>query len=78
MQHVPSLSSKIDLMVLYTEEAWSPAGYGHTEPVLLTMMAELLQGTNQALVNSKIDMVFNPVHVGRVSAGVEPDMPRGR
>ena len=77
MLHVPHLSPKIDLMVLYSGKAWSPDGYDYTEPVLLNMIAEAIAGTNQALIKSDVDLEINLVHVGQVSAGVEQAMPRG-
>ena len=77
MLHVPHLPPKIDLMVLYSDETWSPDGYDYTEPVLLNMIAEAIAGTNQALIKSDVNLEINLVHVGQVSAGVEQAMPRG-
>ena len=64
-------------MVLYSDLAWSSEGYGYTEPVLLTMIAEAIQGTNEALMKSKIDAKIKLVHVGQVSARLKQAMPRG-
>ena len=70
MQPVSRSSPQIDLMVLYDEKAWSPDGSNYTLPVLLTKIVEGIQETNQALVNSDVDLELKLVNVGRVSAGV--------
>ena len=54
-------------MVLYSEEAWS--SYGITEAQLLTNIAAAFQTSDAAMVNSEVDLDFNLVHVGKVSAG---------
>lgn len=54
-------------MVLYSEEAWS--SYGITEAQLLTNIAAAFQTSDAAMVNSEVDLDFNLVHVGQVSAG---------
>ena len=77
MFHVPYLLPKIDLMVLYSDLAWSPDGYDYTEPVLLNMIADAIAGMNDAMAKSQVDLEIIAVHVGQVSAGVEQAMPRG-
>ena len=70
----PHVSPKIDVMVLYSEEAWSADE--SSEGQLLTKIAEGFQTSNAAMVTSMIDLKFNLVHVGEVSAGVELARPK--
>ena len=73
----PILSPKIDVMVVYSEKAWS--AHNSTETQLLSSIAEAFQTSNTALLLSGIyDFEFDLVHVDQVSARVEHARPHGR
>lgn len=71
----PACGKKVDVMVLYSEEAWS--AYGSTVRQLLTTIAAAFATSDLAMVNSDIDLEFNIVRMGPVSAGVEQARPHG-
>lgn len=54
-------------MVLYSVKSLGSLGSVSPEQMETTIY-ESLAWTNQAFVNSKVPVRFNPVHVGRVSA----------
>lgn len=66
----PSLHAppKIDVLVLYTEEAWHFNGM--SEPELLGAIGAALWDTNHAMDNSNIDLNFNRIDTQQVSAGM--------
>lgn len=64
---MPFSSPKVDVMVLYSTEAWS--NHAMTEQQLLTNIAAGFQTSDAAMVNSAVNLQFNLVHVGQVSVG---------
>lgn len=60
-------AKKIDVMVLYSEDALSRVFGGATAAQMETMIADELPKATEAATNSEIDLQFNLVHAGPVS-----------
>ena len=72
---VPHLSAKVDVMVLYSEMAWSE--YDSTEDQLKDAIKDAFKSTDKAMEVSEIALKINLVHLQEVSAGVEQGKQRG-
>ena len=64
MQPVPRLSPKVDVLVLYTQEAWSK--HDITKEQLEDKIILAYVSVNQAMENSKINLEINLRHVEEV------------
>lgn len=61
-------SGKIDVMVLFTGDGLDRAAVGGvTAAQMLTLIANELPKSTEAVTNSGVDLQFNLVHAGRVS-----------
>ena len=72
---VPHLSAKVDVMVLYSEKAWSE--YDSTEDQLKDTIKNAFKSTDEAMKVSEIALKINLVHLQEVSAEVEQGKQRG-
>ena len=78
MQPVPHLSPKVDVMVLYTHDAWFDLWDYKYERELSTKMVKEFEQTNEAMRLSEITgLKVKLVYMARVSAGVEEARPCG-
>lgn len=67
MHPVPQLSPKVDVMVLYTKQAWALHGLIASEDVLISMITVAWEESNDAMANSRIPLYLNLVYLDRVS-----------
>lgn len=78
MQPLPHLLPKVDVLVLYSEWAWTGYADYSDEQQLVSAISAAFVSSNEAMVNSDVDMEFNIVKVEQVSAGVEHAGQHGR
>ena len=75
MELVPRFSPKVDIMVLYSEEAYSLDGSGLTKEELRNNIGAAFGNTQTAMDKSLIDLDINIVFLGKVSLGVKQARP---
>lgn len=69
MHPVSHLSLKVDVLVLYTYEAWHSNPFLGSEQELIDFIKLAWPDSNEAMKNTKLELTLNLVTLQRVSAG---------